>query len=893
MPRAKSKKKRSSTPARDKRLILITRRMGKKATKKQIKAAFRDYDLNGDGEITVDELKLAMRRLSTLSESVITDDRAIYQMLKEADIDRDGTISEDEFLRIMTMVNDGEIQSNWDIINASAAADVTLNENKETLNIAFEQIASLGRQVSEDIQVEMSPTPSKNGDALVGWFPRILVLLIDLLYATLVFCSILALEKSIDSIDFNTFWYLVDKVLGKKGIEQAHGLNTYVVEPFLHMLEDAIDGGSFIVTITIVLSLIGFATYGLFARSQTFGQIILNHVPVVDGNDKAIKKYGTRLRPFEAVIYYLLSIPCLDYFTGLAGKAMQAKMVFAWSIDDNIVQSSKRVKKVVVGSEYAEGKPLSEMVHIPWTSRPFNNALTFILYLALTYFLHLETSKILGSNNNTWSEYFARKLLNWHPFFQFFQRIPEVIFANKGLMAAMFALAFFSASAIMLITRSFLRPLLYCLTAGGALITVCVAIELAIDQPNTGANIQLIAIIATPVAALRYIYQYRAGFELQIAIYKEAISETMAHPLLAFVVPCCECLWQIYQFELLTRYLAIEIAYLLGSAIPGKQLLMWLLRVHQFWTLYSTRILFEMACSSVIGQYYFRKSAGYTSNTFSRTINGLMNTFVKGVGTALTFGILQKPLNVLRELHSSVKKRYDTTSWVNPVKIILFVLSTILAFILAWFEALFSTAVTYAGITGEGVWASGKRAMTVMKTDTVLIIAENSGTAKLTGILVSGAFTLSACLMNFAWIPMKKYFGGLYLCSAPSTCSAVEVDTLSEFGIKGVCYFCMFYLCISMIWVLQRASSTVTVCVLDEVCHDPKHLTHSPPEMKEKITEYLKVKSKTPSILWNIIVMFLWAAASLGVTSLNISGEISQYIYCTTIVVLMAIAILW
>ena len=54
----------------------------------------------------------------------------------------------------MTMVNDGEIQSNWDIINASAAADVTLNENKETLNIAFEQIASLGRQVSEDIQVE-------------------------------------------------------------------------------------------------------------------------------------------------------------------------------------------------------------------------------------------------------------------------------------------------------------------------------------------------------------------------------------------------------------------------------------------------------------------------------------------------------------------------------------------------------------------------------------------------------------------------------------------------------------------------------------------------------------------------------------------------------------------
>ena len=78
----------------------------------------------------------------------------------------------------------------------------------------------------------MSPTPSKNGDALVGWFPRILVLLIDLLYATLVFCSILALEKSIDSIDFNTFWYLVDKVLGKKGIEQAHGLNTYVVNRF-------------------------------------------------------------------------------------------------------------------------------------------------------------------------------------------------------------------------------------------------------------------------------------------------------------------------------------------------------------------------------------------------------------------------------------------------------------------------------------------------------------------------------------------------------------------------------------------------------------------------------------------------------------------------------------
>jgi len=48
-----------------------------------------------------------------------------------------------------------------------------------------------------------------------------------------------------------------------------------------------------------------------------------------------------------------------------------------------------------------------------------------------------------------------------------------------------------------------------------------------------------------PLLALRYVWHYRASFELQIAIYQEAVVATVVHPLLPILVPIMEALFYV------------------------------------------------------------------------------------------------------------------------------------------------------------------------------------------------------------------------------------------------------------------------------------------------------------------------------------------------------------
>ena len=101
----------------------------------------------------------------------------------------------------------------------------------------------------------------------------------------------------------------------------------------------------------------------------------------------------------------------------------------------------------------------------------------------------------------------------------------------------------------------------------------------------------------------------------------------------------------------------------------------------------------------------------------------------------------------------------------------------------------------------------------------------------------------------------------------------------------------MLYLCLSMIWVLERASSTINVCMFDEMCHDPERLTHAPAGLKERMKEYMTAKNKVPSVFWDVFVVLIWGAASAGLTALFIQGEIPLEAFRVAIVVLMALAI--
>ncbi|XP_032741067.1 calmodulin-4-like [Rattus rattus] len=67
----------------------------KKGSKEELQAVFRVFDQNGDGYITMDELKQGLSQMGeTLSEEELND------MIRVADADQDGKVNYEEFLRV-------------------------------------------------------------------------------------------------------------------------------------------------------------------------------------------------------------------------------------------------------------------------------------------------------------------------------------------------------------------------------------------------------------------------------------------------------------------------------------------------------------------------------------------------------------------------------------------------------------------------------------------------------------------------------------------------------------------------------------------------------------------------------------------------------------------------
>ena len=63
----------------------------------ELKAAFQAMDTNGDGQVTKDELK---QLLAQLGEAV--DDSVIDEMIKIADVNGDGKVDFNEFVKAAT-----------------------------------------------------------------------------------------------------------------------------------------------------------------------------------------------------------------------------------------------------------------------------------------------------------------------------------------------------------------------------------------------------------------------------------------------------------------------------------------------------------------------------------------------------------------------------------------------------------------------------------------------------------------------------------------------------------------------------------------------------------------------------------------------------------------------
>jgi len=60
-----------------------------------LKSAFKGYDINGDGKVTVKEFKRIMARTGKMSEE------EIVKMIEKTDVDSDGCIDFKEFKKMM------------------------------------------------------------------------------------------------------------------------------------------------------------------------------------------------------------------------------------------------------------------------------------------------------------------------------------------------------------------------------------------------------------------------------------------------------------------------------------------------------------------------------------------------------------------------------------------------------------------------------------------------------------------------------------------------------------------------------------------------------------------------------------------------------------------------
>lgn len=78
-------------------LSLMVRRVANDDDKgDELRQAFKVFDKNGDNFISRSELKSAMRKMGEKMS-----DREIDQLIKTADLDKDGKVNYDEFVKIM------------------------------------------------------------------------------------------------------------------------------------------------------------------------------------------------------------------------------------------------------------------------------------------------------------------------------------------------------------------------------------------------------------------------------------------------------------------------------------------------------------------------------------------------------------------------------------------------------------------------------------------------------------------------------------------------------------------------------------------------------------------------------------------------------------------------
>jgi len=127
---------------------------------KQYEQMFKKYDINHDGFICIDELKLMMEKLGAPQTHL-----ALKQMIREVDEDRDGKINLREFLSIFRKAAAGELQENSALSVFANLADIDVTKEgvsgaKQFFEAKIDQL-SRSNAFEAEIRAEQEETRRK------------------------------------------------------------------------------------------------------------------------------------------------------------------------------------------------------------------------------------------------------------------------------------------------------------------------------------------------------------------------------------------------------------------------------------------------------------------------------------------------------------------------------------------------------------------------------------------------------------------------------------------------------------------------------------------------------------------------------------------------------------
>jgi len=125
----------------------------------EFKEAFSEFDIDGDGTITTQELGTVMRRIGERPT-----DKELTDMVAEVDEDKSGTIEFNEFLQMMAnRQGDSEkIQKVFRVFDKNDDGFITSIELAKVMS-------DLGERLSEEELEEMMRWADKDGDGKVGF----------------------------------------------------------------------------------------------------------------------------------------------------------------------------------------------------------------------------------------------------------------------------------------------------------------------------------------------------------------------------------------------------------------------------------------------------------------------------------------------------------------------------------------------------------------------------------------------------------------------------------------------------------------------------------------------------------------------------------------------------